>query len=156
MAVEIERKFLVEGDAWRAAATGSMRLRQAYLSRSGQASVRIRLVDDKAAMLTIKSADKSGGPALLRSEFEYPVPIDDAVAMLDLRTGLIIDKTRHLVPAGNGRTWEVDVFAGAHQGLVLAEIELESADEAVDLPGWIGREVTGDQGYSNLALAQGA
>lgn len=155
MAVEIERKFLVAGDAWRAAVTGRMRIRQAYLSRNDRAGVRIRLIDEKAAVLTIKSADKAGGPALLRSEFEYAVPLDDALAMLDLRIGLIIDKTRHLVPAGNGRTWEVDVFAGAHQGLVLAEIELESPDEAVDLPPWIGREVTGDPRYGNLALAQG-
>lgn len=154
MAVEIERKFLVEDDAWHAAVTGRMRIRQAYLSRNGRASVRIRLIDDNAAMLAIKSADKTGGPALLRSEFEYAVPVDDAMAMLDLRIGLVIDKIRHLIPAGNGRTWEVDVFAGAHEGLVLAEIELESPDETVDLPRWIGREVTGDPRYGNLALAQ--
>ena len=156
MAVEIERKFLVENDAWRAQVNDSMRIRQAYLASNGGASVRIRLIGDEAARLTIKSADKAGGPALSRSEFEYAVPPEDALAMLDLRTGRIIDKTRHLIPARNGRTWEVDVFAGDLEGLVLAEIELESADEAIDLPDWIGREVTGDQGYSNLALAQGA
>lgn len=155
MAVEIERKFLVESDAWRAEVTGQRRIRQAYLSRNGGMSVRIRLIDEREAKLTIKSGDKAVAGALSRAEFEYPVPIEDARAMLDLRVGRILDKTRYLVPAGKGRTWEVDVFAGAHEGLVVAEIELESADEVVELPGWIGREVTGDPRYANAALAQG-
>lgn len=155
MGVEIERKFLVEGDAWRAGVTATRRIRQAYLSNGGAASVRIRLVDEQKARLTIKSKDKSGEPALSRAEFEYPVPFEDALAMLDLRKGRIIDKIRHLIPAGNGRTWEVDVFGGAHEGLVLAEIELESADEEIALPDWIDREVTGDPRYGNVALAQG-
>jgi adenylate cyclase len=155
MAVEIERKFLVEGDGWRGAVTASRRIRQAYLSNEGAASVRIRVIDEEKAKLTIKSRQKSGEGALSRSEFEYPVPLEDALAMIELRAGQIIDKTRHLVPAGNGRTWEVDVFAGAHQGLVLAEIELEAADEDIDLPDWVGREVTGDPRYGNVALARG-
>lgn len=150
MAVEIERKFLVEGDAWRAGVTGQRHIRQAYLSRESGASVRIRLIDEREAKLTVKSA----GGVLTRAEFEYPIPIEDALAMLELRTGCILDKTRHFVPAGNGRTWEVDVFAGSHEGLVLAEIELEAADETVALPPWIGREVTDDPRYANAALAQ--
>ncbi|GGC08977.1 adenylate cyclase [Novosphingobium endophyticum] len=154
MAVEIERKFLVEGDAWRDSVTASRRIRQAYLSNGGAASVRIRVIDEEKSVLTVKSKGKSGEAALSRAEFEYSVPLEDAVAMLDLRTGRIIDKMRHLVPAGNGRTWEVDVFAGAHEGLVLAEIELEAADEPVEIPSWIGREVTGDPRYGNVALAQ--
>lgn len=151
MAVEIERKFLVEGDGWRVGVTGQRRIRQAYLSKEGGANVRIRLIDEREARLTIKSA----GGALSRAEFEYPIPVGDALAMIELRTGTILDKTRHLVPAGNGRTWEVDVFTGAHEGLVLAEIELGAADEAVELPDWIGREVTEDPRYSNAALALG-
>ncbi|HKT85274.1 MAG TPA: CYTH domain-containing protein [Novosphingobium sp.] len=154
MAVEIERKFLVEGDAWRGQATGRRRIRQAYLSTSGRANVRIRLIDDEEARLTIKSADEGHAGALSRAEFEYPVPMEDARTLLELRVGRVIDKTRYLVPAANGRTWEVDVFAGAHEGLVLAEIELGSADEAVELPDWIGREVTDDARYANAALAQ--
>ncbi|SFF79376.1 CYTH domain-containing protein [Novosphingobium sp. CF614] len=152
--IEIERKFLVEGDAWRGAATGSRRIRQAYLSNGTAASVRVRLIDGREAKLTVKSRrGAGGGAALSRSEFEYTVPFADGLAMLGLRTGRIIDKTRYLVPAANGRTWEVDVFAGEHQGLVLAEIELDSADEQVALPGWIGREVTHDPRYRNEALA---
>ena len=154
MAVEIERKFLVKSDAWRAGVSGQRRIRQAYLSKNGGASVRVRLIDEREAKLTIKSADLPSGRGLSRAEFEYPIPIEDARAMLDLRTGRILDKTRYLVPAGKGRTWEVDVFAGAHQGLILAEIELESADEAVELPDWIGREVTSDPGYANATLAE--
>jgi adenylate cyclase len=158
MAIEIERKFLVAGDAWRTQARESKRIRQAYLCKGGHASVRVRLVDETKAKLTIKSADKSackgGGPALSRAEFEYSIPFDDALAMLDLRIGRIIDKTRYLVAAQGGRTWEVDVFAGVHEGLILAEIELGSADEEVALPDWIGEEVTGNRRYGNLALAQ--
>lgn len=155
MAIEIERKFLVKGDAWRDQVTARKRIRQAYLSNGGAASVRIRLVDEQKARLTIKSNDKSGGPALSRVELEYSVPFEDALVMLDLRKGRIIDKMRHLVPTGEGRTWEVDVFAGEHEGLIMAEIELGSAEEEVALPDWIGREVTGDPRYGNVALAQG-
>lgn len=154
MAIEIERKFLVEGDAWRAQATGALRIRQAYLSKDSAASVRVRLVDERDARLTVKAATGLDGPALSRAEFEYPVPVEDALAMLDLRIGRVIEKTRYLVPAPNGRTWEVDRFEGALEGLVLAEIELGSAAEKIVLPDWIGREVTGDPQYGNAALAQ--
>lgn len=154
MGIEIERKFLVAGDGWRPQVVSSKRIRQAYLSTGGAAAVRVRIVDERRARLTIKSSGKSGSPALSRAEFEYSVPVEDALAMLDLRAGQIVEKTRHLVPAGNGRTWEVDVFGGAHEGLVIAEIELEAPDEPVALPDWVGREVTGDPRYGNVALAQ--
>ncbi|MCT2399053.1 CYTH domain-containing protein [Novosphingobium mangrovi (ex Huang et al. 2023)] len=154
MTIEIERKFLVDGDGWRDGVTGSRRIRQAYLSKGGAASVRIRLVDEREARLTVKAAGSVDGAALARAEFEYPVPFEHAQAMLDLRIGRIIEKTRYLVPAGNGRVWEVDVFDGDHEGLILAEIELDAADEHVVLPDWIGREVTDDPGYSNAVLAQ--
>lgn len=154
MAVEIERKFLVTGDAWRAEVSGARQIRQAYLSKSGKASVRVRVVDESSARLTVKAAPDGKGPALSRAEFEYPIPVEEALEMLELRSGRIVEKTRHLVPAENGRTWEVDVFEGAHTGLVLAEIELGAADEQVVLPAWLGREVTGDPAYSNAALAR--
>ncbi|MEJ2409385.1 MAG: CYTH domain-containing protein [Novosphingobium sp.] len=152
--MEIERKFLVAGDGWRSRVAGARRMRQAYISNGGSTSVRVRVVDDGSAKLTVKGAAKTDGPALSRAEFEYTIPVEDALAMLELRTGRILEKTRHLVPAGGGRTWEIDVFAGALEGLVLAEIELERADEAIARPEWLGREVTGDPQYSNMALAQ--
>lgn len=153
MPKEIERKFLVASDGWREAAAGRTRIRQGYLCSGDGVSVRIRLIDEREARLTVKSA-RGAGPALTRDEFEYPVPLVDGLALMALCGGAPIDKVRHLVPAGTGRTWEVDVFAGAHAGLVLAEIELGAADEAVTLPGWIGREVTDDPRYGNEALAR--
>jgi len=154
MAVEIERKFLVAGDAWRAEVSGARKIRQAYLSKNGKASVRVRVVNESSARLTVKAAPDGKGPALSRAEFEYAIPVEEALAMLELRSGRIVEKTRHLVPAQNGRTWEVDVFGGAHEGLVIAEIELGTADERIELPEWLGREVTGDPAYSNAVLAR--
>src|ERR1700740_1353296 len=103
MATEIERKFLVIGDEWRALSTRSLVIRQAYLSRSDATTVRIRVVDDAKAFLTIKSPQL--GPA--RSEFEYSIPLQDARALVALRTGLLIEKRRHIVPRGDLR-WEID------------------------------------------------
>lgn len=152
MAVEIERKFLVRSDAWRAAALDSgVPIRQGYLACSGPAapSVRVRLAGPRA-MLTIK------GPGLLaRQEFEYPIPPIDAQAMLDggLCTGRIIEKLRTRV-AHAGLVWEVDVFGGHLAGLVLAEVELSASDQAVALPDWVGAEVSRDGRYQNGALAR--
>ena len=148
MADEIERKFLVASDAWRPAVVARKHLCQFYLAATGPSSVRIRIVDRKQARLTVKSA----APGLRRSEFEYPIPLDDARAMLPLAIGNVITKERHIVPAGDLR-WEVDVFHGAHQGLIMAEIELASTDQTVDLPDWLGEEVTDDPRYYNAALA---
>lgn len=157
MAQEIERKFLVRSDAWRAGVTRRHRIRQAYLSVPGsRASVRIRVVDEQTARLTVKAAAGSDGPALSRAEFEYPVPLSDALAMFELRVGEVVEKVRHVLDAGAGRVWEVDEFSGGLAGLVMAEIELARADEDIALPGWVGREVTNDPRYGNVALAQGA
>ena len=156
MGLEIERKFLVQGESWRGLTLGSRRIRQAYLSTRVDASVRIRIIDQEQARLTIKGASREDCAALSRTEFEYPVPLEDALAMLDMRVGRVIDKTRYHVPAANGRMWEVDVFSGELAGLVLAEIELASAEEPVSLPDWIGREVTADPGYGNMTLALGS
>lgn len=151
---EIERKFLVTGEGWRDAlrVSGPGRsLVQAYLTAGDKASVRIRIVGGREAFLTVKSA----GATLTRAEFEYPVPVTDAQAMLPLCRGKVIEKTRHRLPAGGGLTWEIDVFAGAHAGLVIAEIELPTPDTPFARPDWLGEEVTGDPAYGNAALAAG-
>ncbi|MDP3897780.1 MAG: CYTH domain-containing protein [Mesorhizobium sp.] len=148
MAKEIERKFLVLGTAWQADVTARVSIRQAYLTRGDAVSLRVRIVDGERAALTIKSPT----PAAVRSEFEYAIPLADALDMLELRAGAIVEKIRHIVPFG-GRSWEIDVFSGVHRGLVLAEIELPDADAAFERPAWLGAEVTGDPAYYNSGLA---
>ena len=154
MGIEIERKFLVRGDAWRAGATRSVRMAQGYLNDHAavvagtqQVSVRVRIGDGRG-WLNIKS--REAGPS--RQEFEYEVPIADAEALLRLCVGAPIDKVRHYVPFG-GFTWEVDEFAGENAGLVVAEIELPHVDTGFPRPDWLGAEVTELTRYYNLALA---
>lgn len=147
MGFEIERRFLVQGDAWRRDVTGIMRLRQGYLAREDGVSVRVRIAG-ATARLTIKG---SGG--LVRPEFEYDIPASDADAMLGLLcNGRSLAKTRHDVPL-DGLVWEVDVFEGPLAGLVIAEVELPAATHALRIPGWAGREVTDDARYANAVLA---
>ncbi len=148
MATEVERKFLVSGNEWQVEVAHSAAIRQAYLSFTPAMAIRIRIVDDAAAFLTIKSA----APGIARSEFEYPIPLADAHGLLALRAGEVIEKRRHLVRAGWAQ-WEIDVFEGAHAGLVIAEIELPDADVAFERPSWLGKEVTGDPRYYNANLA---
>jgi len=148
MATEVERKFLVSGNEWRDQVAHSVLIRQAYLSFTAAMAIRIRIVDDAAAFLTIKSAE----PGLARSEFEYPVPVADAAGLIALRTGQVIEKRRHLVRIG-GMQWEIDVFEGVHEGLVIAEIELPDRDATFERPPWLGKEVTGDARYYNVSLA---
>lgn len=148
MALEIERKFLVSGEGWRAHAAGRRRLRQGYLSREGRTSIRIRIDDEANAWLTVKAADAG----TTRHEFEYPIPVPDAETMLDLAEGAVIDKFRYLVPDGD-HVWEVDEFTGANAGLVVAEVELAVEGTAIHLPEWVGREVTSDKRYYNASLA---
>ncbi|QNH17652.1 CYTH domain-containing protein [Xanthomonas sp. SS] len=154
MAIEIERKFLVTGDGWRAAAHRVIPMAQGYIndqaamdSGAQKASVRVR-VQGEEAFLNLKSRELGH----TRQEFEYPLPLDDARALLALCVGGLIDKRRHLVQH-QGHLWEVDEFLGDNAGLVVAEIELQSADEAFAKPDWIGAEVTDDARYYNLALA---
>ena len=154
MGIEIERKFLVAGDGWRAAAHEVLPMAQGYLNGLGamdrgeqKASVRVRIQGD-AAFLNLKSRELGR----TRQEFDYPIPVEDARALLALCVGGVIDKRRHLVRHG-GHLWEVDEFLGDNAGLVVAEIELASADEAFDVPHWAGREVTEEARYYNLALA---
>jgi adenylate cyclase len=154
MAIEIERKFLVTGDAWRAAAQRSARMAQGYLNDAlalaegrERCSVRVRIAGEQA-WLNIKSREI--GPS--RQEFEYPLPPADALALLPLCSGGLIDKIRHYVPVG-AHLWEVDEFLGDNAGLLVAEIELASVDEGFEMPAWAGREVTEHARYYNLALA---
>lgn len=148
MAKEIERKFLVSGGGWQDQVERSRVFRQAYLALTDALAVRVRIIDDAEAFLTLKSAE----PGTTRSEFEYPIPLADAQALMELRRGLAIEKRRHIVPLG-GQRWEVDVFEGAHDGLIIAEIELPHADAAFERPDWLGREVTGERRYYNANLA---
>jgi adenylate cyclase len=149
MGIEVERKFLVSDESWRAEVTSSTRIVQGYIAQTSTATVRVRVKGDRG-FLTIKGV--SVGVA--RSEYEYEVPVADALAMLDeLAQGPVIDKVRHLVPVG-AHIWEVDVFAGENAPLVMAEVELANADEAYVRPGWAGPEVSDDDRYFNVNLAR--
>lgn len=154
MGIEIERKFLLANEDWRAAAHRAIPMAQGYLNDlsvvSGGAqlaSVRVRLEGDAAA-LNIKSRQLGH----TRQEFEYPIPVADAQALLRLCVGGRVEKTRHLVQVG-AHLWEIDAFAGDNAGLVVAEIELAHADEPFERPAWLGAEVTDQPRYYNLALA---
>jgi adenylate cyclase len=143
--VEIERKFLVKGDSWRAGATGT-RYRQGYLSNDKQRNVRVRIGGGKA-FLTVKGISRGAS----RDEFEYEVPIPDAEALLNLCLRPLIEKVRYRVEFG-GMTWEIDEFEGDNRGLVLAEVELPSEDHPLALPPWADQEVTHDPRYFNSSL----
>ena len=145
MGIEIERKFLVVGDAWRE--SPGRDYAQGYLSRDKQRTVRVRIVED-AAWLTVKGA--SAGAT--RAEFEYAIPLADAQALLGLCDGPLVRKRRRVVVHA-GATWEIDEFEGDNAGLVVAEIELGSEDEAFEPPSWLGAEVTHDARYFNSNLA---
>ena len=148
MAKEIERKFLVQSDRWKSVSTGSRVIRQGYLALDGRISLRVRIVDDEKAMLTIKS----GYSGLARDEFEYAVPLADAREMMECSDGRVIEKTRYHVPH-SGFVWEVDVYAGRHAGLVIAEVELNDETDKPPLPDWVGGEITGKAAWSNAMLA---
>ncbi|MEE8173199.1 MAG: CYTH domain-containing protein [Alphaproteobacteria bacterium] len=146
MAQEIERKFLVAGDAWRALAEGVV-YRQGYLSTDVERTLRVRVAGPKGT-LTVKGITVGA----TRTEFEYEIPLTDAEAMLDaLCIRPLIEKTRHRIEF-DGLVWEVDVFAGDNHGLVVAEVELAREDQAFRLPDWIGEEVTDDPRYYNANL----
>ncbi len=149
MGVEIERKFLVVGDSWRADVRSATSIAQGYLSEGDGATVRVRVRGDQA-FLTIKGRTEG----ITRSEYEYEIPVSEAKAMLaELAQGPVIEKTRHIVEVA-GRMWELDVFAGDNEGLVMAELELSSADEQYPLPSWAGAEVSDDPRYYNVNLAK--
>ncbi|QQG66844.1 CYTH domain-containing protein [Desulfobulbus oligotrophicus] len=146
MAQEIERKFLLKNAQWRGLAEGVV-YRQGYLCASPERTVRVRIVGDQG-YLTVKGATLG----MVRSEYEYTIPLADAREMLDtLCPQPQIEKKRYTIPY-HGCIWEVDEFSGLNQGLVVAEIELTSEDQPFDRPEWIGREVTGEMRYYNAAL----
>ncbi len=145
MGKEIERKYLVRSDAYKALAPGTL-FRQGYLNSAKERVVRVRTMGDKAA-LTIKGVTVGA----TRAEFEYEIPLDDARQLLAMCEQPLVEKTRYKVPHG-GLVWEIDEFHGANQGLTVAECELQSEDQAVDKPEWVGDEVTGDPRYFNSNL----
>ena len=145
MPIEIEHKFLVTGTEWRQG--NGVRISQGYLNRDKERTVRIR-VSGAEAFITIKGASKGAS----RAEFEYPIPLADAAELLKLCDGPIVEKTRYIFPY-IGHKWEVDEFLGENAGLVVAEIELESEDQAFERPNWVGQDVTSDPRYLNANLA---
>ena len=147
MAKEIERKFLVAHQAWRESVNTIHVYRQGYLSYDSERTVRVRATE-VTGYLTIKGITEG----LTRDEFEYEIPLADALALLQLCERPAIERKRYIVPNG-AHVWEVDVFEGVNKGLVVAEIELGSEDEAFDKPNWLGNEVSGDRKYSNSALS---
>lgn len=151
MNIETERKFLVRGDAFKAEAIESHRIKQGYIAHEGGRTVRIRVKDDKG-ILGIKGPVMADG--MSRLEWEKVLSLEEAGELFRLCKPGVIDKTRYIVPAGGGRFFEVDEFYGDNQGLVMAEIELGSADEPFARPAWLGEEVTGDKRYYNAYLAR--
>jgi CYTH domain-containing protein len=148
MGKEIERKFLIQSDSWRALAKGT-KYRQGYLNSAKERVVRVRTIDDKG-FLTIKGITTGAS----RVEYEYEIPESEAKAMLDeLCEKPLIEKNRYKIEY-RGFIWEVDEFFGENQGLVVAEVELESEDQSYEKPDWIGEEVTGDPKYFNSNLIQ--
>ena len=148
MAKEIERKFLVSGQRWRTFADNGIAIRQAYILAQEDRSLRVRLYGDGRAHLTMKV----GQNALVRDEYEFDIDRDEAEDMLRHAVGTVIQKVRYKVPH-QGHVWEVDVYDGAHRGLVVAEVELASTRDEPELPDWLGREVTGESRYSNQSMA---
>ena len=147
MAVEIERKFLVASERWREDVVGSIRLRDGLISSSKRGKVRVRIADDKATL-----AIKGSRTGLSREEYEYEIPVEGAVALLERHcAGAILEKTRFFVPAGD-LVWEVDVYSGILSGVVVAEIELPAEDTEFDYPSWLGIEVTGQEEYRKITM----
>ena len=149
MAQEIERKFLIVSDAWKQQVSRRDSYRQGYLSGGEKCSIRVRINNDKA-FLNIKSATLG----IQRIEYEYEIPFDDGMEMLQqFCAGAVIEKTRYFVPVRD-HVWEVDVFDGANAGLVVAEIELGAVDEEFVRPEWLGEEVSDDPRYYNVCLVE--
>lgn len=149
MATEIERKFLLKNDSWRTEANEGSMIRQGYLAGTEKSSIRVRVSGEKAN-INIKSATLD----VTRQEYEYAIPLSEANEILDtLCEGPLIEKTRYHVQHDD-HVWEVDEFYGDNQGLVVAEIELNSADENFERPDWVGEEVSDDTRYYNVCLVK--
>jgi adenylate cyclase len=148
MGLEIERKFLVLGDAWRAEVSRSLEMRQGYLcGEGGKASLRVRM-EGADAKLNIKAAVVGAA----RAEYEYDIPVEDCLRMLETLCIGRVEKTRHYVER-DGVTWEIDEFINDNAGLIIAEVELSRVDQQIVQPAWLGRELTEDRRYYNHYLA---
>jgi adenylate cyclase len=149
MGREIERKFLLQSEAWRDAITDSVQLIQGYLSRSDNTAIRVRISGETAELNIKHTLD-----GIHRLEYEYPIPLDDARELLE-RVALrpLIDKTRHHVMHA-GHLWEIDEFHRENAGLIVAEVELTGVDEAFERPAWLGEEVSDDPRYYNSNLSR--
>ena len=149
MGIEIERKFRLAGDGWRAQVSQKTLLRQGYIANTARASVRVRLAGD-VGWLSVKAMTRG----LSRAEYEAVIPAVEANEMLDrLCEGPLIEKWRHIV-VYQGSEWEIDEFLGENAGLVIAELELEAEDAAFARPPWLGVEVTHDERYYNFRLSE--
>ncbi|MEN8115894.1 MAG: CYTH domain-containing protein [Bacteroidota bacterium] len=144
---EIERKFLIKENEWQPKNRG-FKIVQGYLSVEKERVVRIRIKDDKA-FLTIKGNHRG----ITRTELEYEIPVDDAAVLLEMCLDYPVEKIRYLEKVGDF-LWEIDVFEGINSGLILAEVELTSEDQQIELPDWIGKEVSTDHRYYNAWLSQ--
>ena len=149
MPLEIERKFLVRDDSWKAACTHSVKVRDGLIAASQGRKARVRIIDGKGTL-----AVKGEEHGTVRAEFEYSIPIGDAEEMLRTMCGdSILEKTRYFVPHA-GLTWEVDVYDGVLKGIVIAEVELARENQPVALPAWIGTEVTNNPNYKKSIMAE--
>jgi adenylate cyclase len=149
MPQEIERKFIVSGN-FKPFVSQSIRITQGYLSSVPERTVRVRVKGNKG-YITVKGIAGNGG--ISRFEWEKEISLSEAQELMEICESGIIDKTRHRIPVGN-HTFEVDEFHGENEGLIIAEIELDSEDEAFEKPSWLGREVTGDVNYYNSTLTK--
>ena len=151
MPLEIERRYLVETEEWRAQCSRSVEITQGYFSPAADYCLRVRIMDEAKAFLTLKGSAKNLGS---RPEFEYPVPLDHANEMLETFCGSrILRKRRHYLTMPDGHQWEIDEFLDRHSGLVIAEIELKYAEEPFLKPMWLGEDITRQPQYSNQNLA---
>jgi CYTH domain-containing protein len=145
MGKEIERKFLVQGTVWRELSEG-IPYRQGYLSSVKERTVRVRTIQDRG-FLTVKGVTQG----ISRLEYEYAIPLEDANALLAICEKPLIEKNRYKIPF-DGLIWEVDEFFGDNDGLIIAEVELVSADQSFSKPSWVGEEVSADPRYYNSNL----
>jgi len=147
MPLEVERKFLVTTDGWKSFVTRQIRIRDGLIASTGGNKARVRIADSNA---TIALKSRRNGPT--RTEFEYAIPYSDAMEMLrTMCDGRVLEKVRHVIPHA-GTVWHIDVYEGILNGVVLAEIELQHADQLLDLPGWVGKEVTNDPMYRKINM----
>ncbi len=151
MGVEIERKFLLKPGATLPESDEVLNIRQSYLAEEHDATIRLRVVNMEEAFITIKQASKSS--LGVRKEYEYAVPVEDAIEMMNMAPYPMVVKQRHIIIIGENK-WEVDFFMDDNEGLMLAEVELPSLDVSLTLPEWIGQEVTDDPRYLNASLAK--